>query len=53
MAWLTVSYIAIMLMRIKLSHSEIRRAILEIDDDMLSIDNLKAIGRQLPTSDEV
>jgi hypothetical protein len=32
---------------------EIRRCMLEVDDEKLSIDDLKAIGKQLPTSEEV
>ena len=42
-----------MLSRIKLNFSEIRKALLELDDNLLNIDNLKAISKQLPTSDEV
>lgn len=32
---------------------DIRRALLEIDDNKLSIDDLKAIGKQLPTPEEI
>jgi diaphanous 1 len=42
-----------MLSRIKMEYPEIRRALLEIDDEKLSIDDLKAISKQLPTSEEV
>ena len=42
-----------MLSRIKMEYPEIRRAVLEIDDEKLSIDDLKAISKQLPTSEEV
>lgn len=42
-----------MLSRIKLTFPEIRLAILRIDDTKLSLDELKAIARQLPTTDEV
>jgi diaphanous 1 len=42
-----------MLSRIKLGYPEIRRALLDIDDQGLSIDDLMAISRQLPTSEEV
>ena len=42
-----------MLSRIKLPLPEIRRALLELDDDLLSVDDLKAIGKQLPTTEEV
>lgn len=44
---------AIMLSRIKIGLPEIRRALLELDDMKLSIDDLRAIGKQLPTSEEV
>ena len=42
-----------MLSRIKMDYPEIRRALLEIDDGRLSFDDLKALSRQLPTSEEV
>lgn len=42
-----------MLARIKLDLPTIRIAILEVDDEKLSIDELRAIGKQLPTSEEV
>ncbi|KAF9996381.1 hypothetical protein BGZ65_008027 [Modicella reniformis] len=45
--------IAIMLSRIKLSYPEIRMALLEILDEKLSIENLKAIKQYVPTSDEI
>ncbi|PPQ84655.1 hypothetical protein CVT24_006861 [Panaeolus cyanescens] len=45
--------IGIMLMRIKMDHIEIRRALLEINDQALSLDDLKAIGKQLPTPEEI
>ncbi|PPQ68279.1 hypothetical protein CVT26_006195 [Gymnopilus dilepis] len=45
--------IAIMLSRIKLDYPQIRRTILEIDDAKLSVDDLKAIAKQLPTPDEI
>jgi len=53
--WLTGDnvYLGIMLARIKLSMPEIRRSLLEIDDQALSVDDLKAISKQLPTLDEV
>ena len=44
---------AIMLARIKLGLPDIRKAILDIDDEKLLVDDLKAIVRQLPTSEEV
>jgi len=42
-----------MLSRIKLGFPEIRKALLDIDDQRLSIDDLIAISKQLPTLDEV
>ena len=42
-----------MLSRIKLELPDIRKALLDIDDEKLPVDDLKAIGRQLPTSEEV
>lgn len=44
---------AIMLARLRLSHPSIRDAILHLDDSNLSIDNLKAIKQNAPTTDEV
>jgi diaphanous 1 len=44
---------AIMLARIKLSNAEIRQSLLEIDDNKLSTDDLKAISKQLPTQEEL
>ncbi|KAG0210592.1 hypothetical protein BGX33_004803 [Mortierella sp. NVP41] len=45
--------IAIMLSRIKMTYPEIRVALLEILDDKLSIENLKAIKQYVPTGDEI
>lgn len=45
--------VAIMLSRIKLELPHIRLAIMELDDDKLTLDNLKAISRQLPSNDEM
>ena len=42
-----------MLARIKLDLPTIRQAILEIDDNRLSPDEIKSLGRQVPTSEEV
>jgi diaphanous 1 len=42
-----------MLSRIKLSPVDIRNALLEVDDKMLSVDDLKAMERQLPTTEEI
>jgi len=42
-----------MLARIKSDLPGIQRALLELDDVTLTVDNLKAISKQLPTSDEV
>ena len=44
---------AIMLSRIKKSNLQIRMSLLEINDEQLSIDDLKAIGKHLPTLEEV
>jgi diaphanous 1 len=44
---------AIMLARIKLSHQEIRKAVLEIDDGPLSTDDLRAMAKQLPSQEEI
>lgn len=44
---------AIMLSRIKMPLAEIKRALLEVDDKSLSVDDLRAIARHIPTSDEV
>lgn len=42
-----------MLSRIKLSPADIRNALLEVEDKMLSVDDLKAMERQLPTTEEI
>jgi diaphanous 1 len=42
-----------MLSRIKLTPADIRKALLELDDNALSIDDLKAMERQTPTAEEV
>lgn len=42
-----------MLSRIRHSLDDIRRAILEINDDKLTVDDLKIIAKNLPTSEEV
>jgi diaphanous 1 len=42
-----------MLSRIKMGYPEIRLALMEIDDEKLTIDELKAISKQLPTIEEV
>lgn len=44
---------AIMLSRIKLSPSQIKVAILSADDNALTVDDLKAIERYVPTDEEV
>ena len=36
-----------------MSFSDIRNALLELDDNNLQFDNLKAISKQLPTLEEV
>lgn len=42
-----------MLSRIKMSLPDIRKAVIELDDDKLSIDDLRAMSRYLPTREEV
>lgn len=42
-----------MLARIKLDLPTIRQAILELDDDKLSSDEIKSLEKQAPTSEEV
>jgi diaphanous 1 len=44
---------AIMLARMKLHQSDIKKALLEVDDNRLSTDDLKAISKQLPSQDEI
>lgn len=44
---------AIMLSRFKIGYPAIRQALLDLDDAILSIDELKAISKQLPTTEEV
>ncbi|KAJ3551751.1 hypothetical protein NM688_g4527 [Phlebia brevispora] len=45
--------IAIMLARVKVDLPGIRKALVEVDDEVFSVDELKAIGKQLPTAEEV
>jgi diaphanous 1 len=45
--------IAIMLSRIKLTFPEIKKCILELNDEKLSVDDLRAISKHLPTGEEV
>ena len=42
-----------MLARIKLDLPGIRKALVEINDEVLSVDDLRAISKQLPTAEEV
>jgi hypothetical protein len=42
-----------MLSRIKMTYPEIRAALMEILDEKLSIENLKAIKQYVPTGDEI
>ena len=42
-----------MLTRIKLDLPTIRKALLEVDDAKLSVDDLRAISKHLPTKEEV
>ncbi|KAF9232167.1 hypothetical protein BU15DRAFT_55302 [Melanogaster broomeanus] len=45
--------IAIMLSRFKSRYPAIRQALLDLDDSILSIDDLRAISKQLPTTEEM
>lgn len=45
--------IGIMLSRIKLTFPDITKCILEINDEKLSVEDLRAISKQLPTIEEV
>ncbi|KAH7922962.1 FH2-domain-containing protein [Leucogyrophana mollusca] len=45
--------IAIMLSRFKFGFSDIRQALLDLDDSRLTVDDLKAISKQLPTPEEI
>ncbi|CAG8457272.1 24000_t:CDS:10 [Dentiscutata erythropus] len=45
--------IAIMLARIKFSYSEIKNSILELNDETLTVDNLKNLKSYAPTTDEI
>ncbi|KAI7903207.1 uncharacterized protein BX663DRAFT_408639, partial [Cokeromyces recurvatus] len=45
--------IAIMLARIKVPYTSIRDAIWNIDDNLLSIDHLKAMRQYIPTKEEI
>lgn len=42
-----------MLARLRMTPQEIWKAIVEVDDHALSIDDLEAVMRNLPTADEV
>lgn len=42
-----------MLSRFKLSYADIRKAILSVNDAILSVDDLKAISKHLPMPEEV
>jgi diaphanous 1 len=46
-------FTGIMLSRFKLDLPSIRKAILDVDDNQLSVDSLKLIKRQLPSSEEM
>lgn len=41
-----------MLVRLRMSPKKIKRAILEVDDDMLSEEDLAALSRLLPAAEE-
>jgi len=42
-----------MLSRIKMELPDIKRALVELNDSLLAVDDLKAISKQLPTPEEV
>lgn len=44
---------AIMLARIKLSYQEIKKAILEMNEEALTIDNLRSLKQFTPTEEEL
>jgi len=44
--------VGIMLVRLRMSAKKIKRAILEVDDDILSEDDLAALSRLLPSTEE-
>ena len=46
-------FAAIMLARIKLDLPAIRMALLELDDEKLSVEELRSISKQMPASEEV
>lgn len=48
-----VWFAGIMLSRIKLTFPDITKCILEINDEKLSVEDLRAISKQLPTIEEV
>lgn len=45
--------VAIMLSRVKMDLPDIRKALLEINDSKLSVDDLRAIAKQLPSQEEI
>ena len=45
--------VAIMLARIKFSYAQIRDFLLEMDDEKLSVENLKSLKQYVPSDDEV
>ena len=44
--------VGIMLVRLRMSAKRIKRAVLEVGDDTLSVDDLEALSRLLPSPDE-
>jgi len=42
-----------MLARIKMPYPEIKQALLEIDDEKLTVENLRAIRQHVPTTEEL
>jgi hypothetical protein len=44
--------VGIMLVRLRMSAKKIKRAIMEVDDDTLTVDDLATLSRQLPSVEE-
>jgi hypothetical protein len=42
-----------MLVRLRLSAKKIKRAVLEVDDEALTIDDLAMLARTIPSAEEV
>ena len=51
--FLPIYFLAIMLARFKIPPFEIAKAIIQLDDDILSLENINNLANQAPTADEV